>query len=116
MEKVEAIDELADTPPDELAFDIANYKKSLFGMFAGKTTKVSIEADRTLVDTVFDLFGEKTKILSDGDNLIRFTADVQISQLFFGWCCSFGDKLRILGPESVKEELKEYTKLIGGQY
>ncbi|MBR2335340.1 MAG: WYL domain-containing transcriptional regulator [Clostridia bacterium] len=116
MERVEIIDELADTPPDELTFDIANYKKSLFGMFAGKTTKVSIEADHTLVDAVFDLFGEKTKILSSGDKSIRFSADVQISPLFFGWCCSFGDKLRVLAPESVKEELKEYTALVGGQY
>ena len=116
MDKVETIEELADTPPDELAFDIANYKKSLFGMFAGKTTSVTIEADRKLIDTVFDLFGEKTKILSDGDETIRFTADVQISPLFFGWCCSFGDKLRILGPDNVIEQLKEYTKLIEEQY
>ena len=85
-------------------------------MFAGKTTAVTIEADRKLIDTVFDLFGEKTKILSDGDETIRFTADVQISPLFFGWCCSFGDKLRILGPDNVIEQLKEYTKLIEGQY
>lgn len=110
MDKVEMIEDHADMPPDELAFDIVNHKKQLFGMFSGETTSVTIEMDRFLLDAVFDLFGDKTRIISNGENTVRFTVDVQVSDLFFGWCCSFGTKLKLLGPEATVEQFKEYTQ------
>lgn len=116
MDKVEIIEELADMPPEETQFDIANYKKSLFGMFSGETTAVTMEAHRTLVDAIFDLFGERTRIISNGEETVRFTVDVQVSPLFFGWCCSFGEKVKLLGPDNVVEQLKEYTETIKNQY
>lgn len=116
MDKVEIIEEQADLPPIELAFDIATYKKSLFGMFSGETTAVTIQMHRSLIDAVFDLFGEKTKMISCGDDTVRFTADVQVSPLFFGWCCSFGEKLKVLGPDHIIEQLKAYTDTIKERY
>ena len=116
MDRVEIIDDMADIPPDDFAFDIAAYKKSMFGMFSGETTEVTIELHRSLIDTVFDLFGEKTKIIKSGDDYIRFTAEVQISALFFGWCCSFGEKLKLLHPQTVIEQLKEYTETVKALY
>lgn len=116
MDKVEIIEELADMPPEETQFDIANYKKSLFGMFSGETTAVTMEAHRTLVDVIFDLFGERTRIISNGEETVRFTVDVQVSALFFGWCCSFGDKVKLLGPTNIIEQLKEYNETIKNQY
>jgi len=116
MEKVEIIEELADLPPENFEFDIANYKKQLFGMFSGETTAVTIEMKRFLLDAVFDLFGEKTRIISYGDDKIRFTADVQISDLFFGWCCSFGENLKLIAPQNILDEFKEYTAKIINQY
>ena len=116
MDKVEIIEEQADLPPKELAFDLASYKKSLFGMFSGDTTAVTIRMHRSLIDAVFDLFGEKTKMISCGDDTVRFTADVQVSPLFFGWCCSFGEKLKVLGPEPIIEQLKAYTDTVKSRY
>lgn len=116
MEKVEMIEDHADMPPDELAFDIVNHKKQLFGMFSGETTAVTIEMDRFLLDAVFDLFGDKTRIISNGENTVRFTVDVQVSDLFFGWCCSFGTKLKLLGPEATVEQFKEYTQGVINHY
>jgi len=112
MEKVEIIEELADLPPENFEFDIANYKKQLFGMFSGETTAVTIEMKRFLLDAVFDLFGEKTRIISYGDDKIRFTADVQISDLFFGWCCSFGENLKLIAPQNILDEFKEYSRYV----
>ena len=116
MDRVEIIDDMADIPPDDFAFDIAAYKKSMFGMFSGDTTEVTIELHRSLIDTVFDLFGEKTKIIKSEDDYIRFTAEVQISALFFGWCCSFGEKLKLLHPQTVIEQLKEYMETVKALY
>lgn len=116
MDKVQTINEHADMPPDGLAFDVVGHKKQLFGMFSGESTPVTIEMDKKLLDVVFDLFGEKTRIISSGDKNARFTVDVQISDLFFGWCCSFGDKLKIIGPDNIIEQFKEYTEKIKNLY
>ena len=116
MDKVELIDELADMPPEELAFDAGTYKKQLFGMFSGEATNVTIEMSSHLMDVVFDLFGEKTKIMSYGDDKIRFSADVQISDLFFGWCSSFGENLKLIAPPNVLEDYKVYLRNVETQY
>ena len=116
MEKIQIVDDEADMPPREIASDVATYKKQLFGMFSGEATEVTIEMHRSLIDAVFDLFGEKTRIISNGTDTIRFTAEVQVSALFFGWCCSFGEKVKLLGPDNIIERLKEYTDSVKGQY
>lgn len=116
MEHVEIIDEPATLPPSSLAFDIASYKRSLFGMFAGETTDVTLRIHRSLIDTVYDLFGEGVCFLSDGEDTVRFTATVQLSDLFLGWCCSFGDKLQLIAPREVTRHLRAYIDAISGVY
>ena len=81
-----------------------------------KLLECGIEAHRSLISAMFDLFGENTKILSSSNEAVRFRVNVQVSDLFFGWCCSFADKVRLLGPKNVIERLKEYTDLIKEQY
>jgi predicted DNA-binding transcriptional regulator YafY len=116
MDKVEIIDDACDMPAEAFNLDVANYKKSLFGMFSGETTPVTIEAHQTLIDAVFDLFGENTRIISAGDQTVRFTVDVQVSALFFGWCCSFGNKVKLIGPAGVVNELHAYMDEIKQRY
>ena len=117
MEKVE-IEWTKDVelPPEEMNFDIAQYKKQLFGMFNGEATAVTIDIDKSLVDAVFDLFGEHTKIVTSGENTVRFTVNVQVSDLFFGWCSSFGEKVKLLAPQETVESFKEYLNNIQEQY
>lgn len=116
MENVTLLNELAVMPPDEIAFDFGSYKKQLFGMFSGETTNVTIEMSSHLMDVVFDLFGEKTKILPFGDDKIRFSADVQISDLFFGWCSSFGENVKLIAPQNVLDDYKLYLDKVKQQY
>ena len=116
MEKIVVIDDESDMPPKEIADDVATYKKQLFGMFSGETTEVHIEIDKSLRNAIFDLFGEHIHIYDHTDTTVRFKVNVQVSDLFFGWCCSFGDKLKLIAPNSVMNELKAYTKQINEQY
>ena len=116
MDKVEIIDEPTDPLPKELGFDISAHKKQLFGMFSGETRTVHLEMSRYLMDAVFDLFGEQTEITLHGEDKMRFSAEVQVSDLFFGWCSSFGQNLTILGPEDIKERYTAYLDSLKGQY
>ena len=117
MEKVE-IEWTKDVelPPEEMHFDIAQYKKQLFGMFNGEATAVTIDIDKSLVDAVFDLFGEHTKIVTSGENTVRFTVNVQVSDLFYGWCSSFGEKVKLLAPQETVASFREYLSNIIEKY
>lgn len=116
MEAIVVIDDEADMPPKEIASDVATYKKQLFGMFSGETTEVQIEIDKSLRNAIFDLFGEHINIYDHGENRVRFKVSVQVSHLFFGWCCSFGDKLKLVAPDNTVEELKTYVNTITESY
>jgi hypothetical protein len=117
MEKVE-IEQSKDVelPPEEMNFDIAQYKKQLFGMFNGEATAVTIDIDKSLVDAVFDLFGEQTKMVTSGENTVRFTVNVQVSDLFFGWCSSFRDNLKLLAPEETVDDYRYYLNELSEKY
>ena len=72
---------------DEIAkFDICNYKRQLFGMFSGREVEVTFKAREKLIDAVYDLFGVNTKLIPLSDDYFQFSASIQISDLFFGWC------------------------------
>ena len=108
MEGVQILEDEVVLPEDKTVLNMGKHKRQLFGMFSGETEKVSIEIHESLIDVVFDLFGDKIKIRKLDNEFVRFTADVQVSPIFFGWCCSFGNKLRLVAPQNIKEELKNY--------
>lgn len=95
---------------------VAKHRKQSFSMFSGKTETVKFEADKDLLDVIYDKFGEDTQIRSIGNGKISFTADVEISQMFFGWCCSFPNKLKILAPVYVIHEFCAFIYKNNQQY
>ena len=97
-------------------FDIKNHKKQLFGMFGGEGQEVRFRIDRCLLDTVFDVFGVDTHFVSIDDTTYEFTATVQLSPQFYGWCCSFGDKLKVVAPSMVVNTLEDYIKSLMESY
>lgn len=116
MEQVKIIEDDVILPSDSSEVSIAKHKKQLFGMFSGDATKVEIMMHQSLVDVIFDLFGDKTKIKKCKDGFVKFSADVQVSPVFYGWCCSFGANLKVISPPSVVEGLKEHTKELYDMY
>ncbi|MCM1367902.1 MAG: WYL domain-containing protein [Roseburia sp.] len=105
---------VTDTPTEEREelkrFDIKRHKKQIFGMFSGETLSVTFEAEREpfVIDAVFDKFGAGTAITEVGGNKLKFSADVQLSNPFFAWVCSFGGKLKIESPISAVEKFREF--------
>ena len=110
---------LSDQPREAFSgepVDIKRHKKTLFGMFQGEESLVEFQVDESILDPVFDVFGDKIKIVADENGKLRFKAEVQVSATFFGWCLSFGDKLRVTGPDEVVEKLIEYLSALTEKY
>lgn len=79
--------------------------KRFFQMFGGDEKPVRVEFDNELAGVVIDRFGRDVTIIANKD---KFTAvlDVVVSPQFLGWLASFGNKAKILGPQSVVDEMK----------
>lgn len=97
-------------------FDLIKHKQQLFGMYGGDKERVSLEADKDLIDIVFDFFGANLYITETSGNKILFTADVQVSKPFIAWCCSFGKGMKVTAPQTVVDTVKNYLAETLGQY
>ncbi len=98
------------------AFDIPRYAKSLFGMFSGDLTKVTLEADNSMVGVLIDRFGKDIFVTPAGRDRFRTTVDVTVSSQFFGWIMALGEGIRIVEPESVVEKMKAEIRRLSRQY
>ena len=96
--------------------NLSDYRKQAFYMFGGEPIKVTFELDSDLIDVVFDKFGENIKVTDLGNNIIQFIAEIQISNMFYGWCCSFGEKLKITASDEIKEQFAVYLQTLSRQY
>lgn len=85
-------------------------------MFVGKEERVSITIDNSLIDPVMDKFGEDVKLVDRGDGTAQLDISVQISPAFIAWCCSFGDKLTVVHPQTVVNQVSEYVEALARQY
>ena len=63
-----------------------------------------------MMNTVLDHFGEKVRVKKADEEQFSFTAEVSVSPTFFAWVFEFGGKIRILGPQSVKDAYAELVK------
>lgn len=97
-------------------FDITEHKKQVFGMFVGEEERVSIQIDNSLIDAVMDKFGENISLMDRGDGTARLEISVQISPAFLAWCCAFGDKLKVVFPSSLVEQIKVYIERLANLY
>ena len=104
--------------PSELSevYAIQKHKRQLFGMFKGEERDVTFEADNSLIDTVLDKFGFDTHLSAVGEHTFRFTATVQISPVFFGWCCSFGDNVKVVKPTKLTTCFRSYVDALHELY
>ena len=105
------------TPSKEAEdFDLAKHKLQMFFMYSGEAQTVEIEADKSLIDVVHDKFGKKIYIQNKLDNKISFTANVEVSPMFISWVCAFGNKMRVVGPREVVEQVKKHLQETLEQY
>ncbi len=97
-------------------FDLPKYTKSLFGMFGGEPTSVTLEGRNDLVGVVIDRFGDDVSIKPVDDDHFTATVTVAISRQFLGWMFAIGDGLKITAPENVVSLMKEEAKKLTNMY
>lgn len=103
-----------DLPRHELpggkTFDVTGYMRKLFGMFGGEEEEILLQFNSSLIGVVLDRFGNDADIQkSDGGSFtVRFRAFV--SPALLSWIFKFGRDVKVLGPETLKEQLREKAR------
>ena len=97
-------------------FDIARYSKSLFGMFGGEEVRVTLEADDSMAGVIIDRFGKDIIMIPGNNGTFRTTVPVAFSDQFLGWVFALGDKVKVVGPRSIVEEVNERVRKLAEQY
>ena len=91
-------------PCPELTGNAFNeYANRTFQMYAGETVNVKLRFHQSLINVVIDRFGRDTMLIPDGEDWFSFTVPVAISPMFLSWVIGFGEKAKILRPESAVE-------------
>ena len=91
--------------PEPNGFNLAEYMQKVFRMYGGdETVEVELLCEAFIMNAIIDQFGTKVQTREKDDN--HFIAKVTISPSpnFFRWVFGWNGAMRILSPESIKNE------------
>ena len=116
MLRIKALDEPRKGQKAFVAFDMALYSKSVFGMFTGEETTVTLEAENHMVGVIIDRFGKDISITPVSDTHFQATVNVIASPQFLGWIVALGKSIRIVAPDALVERMREEIHRLSEQY
>lgn len=116
MLKISIIDKNRDGRKEFKDFNIARYSKSLFGIFGGEETRVTIEGKNSMVGMLIDRFGRDLTIIPKDQEHFITHVDVGVSRQFLGWIFALDDDIRITGPDTVVEQMRQEAERLCCQY
>ena len=97
--------------------DIRPYAQRVFGMYGGTQKRVSIQFINPLLDTAVERFGTKDVQYSKVDeHHFKVSANVEISDQFYGWLLGFGKRAKLIWPDDEVEKFKEYLEKVMRTY
>lgn len=97
-------------------FDIAAYAKKRFSMYDGEEKTVKLLVENSYIGVIIDRFGKDIPIMKKDDTHVCVNVNVAVSNHFYAWVLSMNDKIEIVGPESVRDEVRDYVKRLNSQY
>ena len=98
-----ALPELLDKAavPTPKGFDMTVYATSVFNMYDGPETDVTLKCENDVMRSVIDRFGEDIRTETIGEEYFAAVVRAAVSPTFYGWVFSFGGRIEITKPEEV---------------
>jgi predicted DNA-binding transcriptional regulator YafY len=103
----ELTDISAVSAPDDL--EMATYAQSVFQMYDGPLTEVSLDCDNDMMKVIIDRFGEDVQTEITDQEHFRATTVVAASKMFFGWVFGMDGTITISAPS---ETVKTYKNML----
>lgn len=98
-------------------FDTADYAAKLYNMYSGETETVELLCSLEVLEQILDRFGEKVPIKKAADGTgFYIKTKASISHGLVSWLMQFGDDVRVVSPESLKDAVVERAQRIVESY
>ncbi len=116
MTDIQVLSENRTPCPELTGKALMDHANQLFQMFAGDAISVKMRFHKELCNVVIDRFGRDTMLIPDGPDHFVFTVKIAVSPMFLSWVIGFGDKAKILYPQSVIDRCKDLCSQALSQY
>ncbi|MBE6817370.1 MAG: WYL domain-containing protein [Ruminococcaceae bacterium] len=120
MRKVEILNEAArdisEVSEYRYEIDVADYTSKMFNMFSGSPDNVKLLCNLELREEIMDRFGAKIPLVAvDGDHF-ETTINAAVSDGLVSWMMNFGNKIKVLEPQSLADSVKKRAEEIAAIY
>ncbi len=102
--------------PELTGKNLNEHANRLFQMYSGDAVDVKLRFHRSLINPVIDRFGKDIMLIPDGEEHFNFTVKVAVSPMFLSWVLGFGNKAKILYPQSVIDRCLTLCRETMSQY
>lgn len=102
------LDEEGTPAPED--FDIDEYINTSFRMFNSEHAEVELICDNEVMDSIIDKFGTEVTTYANDMTSFRAVVNVAVNHVFYSWVFGFGGKVKIKGPEDVKQKYTDMLK------
>ena len=116
MTEITISDEQRIPCPELIGSKLNEHANRLFQMFAGDAQDVKLRFHKSLINVVVDRFGKDTMLIPDGPEHFNFTVKVAVSPMFLSWVIGFGNKAKVLHPQSVIDQCRQLCQETMSQY
>lgn len=99
-----------DGTPAPDGFNIDEYINTTFHMFNSPHEEVELVCDNDVMDSIIDRFGEGVTTYANDMMSFRAVVNIAVSHVFYSWVFGFGGKVKIKGPENIKEKYAEMLR------
>lgn len=95
---------------------LTHREAKVFQMFHGDKYNVRIRFINRFADAVIDQFGKDVIMIPDGDKHFIINPLIETSPPFYAWISTFGRGAKILSPQPIIEEMKDFIKSVADMY
>lgn len=98
-------------------FDVEQIDNPINMYISGEKEDLEISFDRSIIKEVVDKFGQDNRVTKDYENRYHLIVkDVLINEGLIGWLMMLQDKITVIKPYSLKENMKERIEKTLKQY
>ena len=90
--------------------------KNTFNMFGGKVEYVTLRFPNFQFEVAMDRFGHDIIPAKDGPDHFTVTVPVAVGPHFYGWVFGLKNYVTIMGPEHVRQGMKDMLEAVGKRY
>lgn len=107
---------MEEVSPYSTYFDAADYAAKTFNMFSGDLQMIELKCSSTILEQIFDRFGERINTRRADDTHFLLRTEASISSGLVSWIMQFGTDIEVIQPSELKEMVAEKAARILGIY